>query len=52
MMNEEHHPSCSRCGRLLAEGLDEWDDSIDLLCFGEKDPLCEKSKKIKDPEND
>ena len=37
---ENEHPVCERCGRFLAEGLEEWDDSMELLCFGETDPLC------------
>lgn len=38
---------CPICDRLIAEGLDEWDDSPDLLCFGETDPLCVPSAKTK-----
>ncbi len=43
---------CPRCGRILVDGLEEWDDSMDLLCFGELDPSCSDSKanKIKDPD--
>jgi len=37
---ESEHPVCERCGRFLAEGLEEWDDSTELICFGEEDPLC------------
>ena len=43
-MNKEH-PSCKICGRFLAEGLEEWDDSLDLLCFGKSDTKCTESVK-------
>jgi hypothetical protein len=39
------HPSCVKCGRILAEGLEEWDDSMELLCFGERDTKCVRSEK-------
>jgi hypothetical protein len=38
---------CERCGRILADGLEEWDDTMDLLCFGEADPSCYESNKFK-----
>ncbi len=28
----KEHPVCEKCGRFLAEGLDEWDDSPEMLC--------------------
>ena len=34
------HPVCKKCDRFLAEGIEEWDDSMDLLCFGETDLKC------------
>lgn len=34
------HPYCKTCGRIPAECLEEWDDSPELVCFGETDPLC------------
>lgn len=48
-MPTSERPSCARCGRLLAEGLEEWDDSTELLCFGERDLLCAPSKKCAEP---
>lgn len=39
-------PTCDTCERILAEGLEEWDDSQDLLCFGPSDPNCRPPEKI------
>lgn len=43
-MNE--HAFCPVCSRILGAGLEEWDDSPELLCFGGDDciPLHENPK--------
>lgn len=41
--------SCPVCGRTPSNSVEEWDDSMELLCFGADDPLCVPSEKVKAP---
>lgn len=44
--------TCKKCGRQrAAEDLEEWDDSLELLCFGEEDPLCVAPTKFAEPDD-
>lgn len=40
-LKEEMYEMCSVCGRILTAQLEEWDDSLDMLCDGPGSASCQ-----------